>query len=265
MRTATIVIGVLIVALIGGGIGAYMTTRGISRPPDAVAPEPDAAKADAERAARAKAEAEMARAEQAARVKAEAERAAREQAAAEKARAEEAARQQAAAEKLRAEEAARAKAAAEHVAREQAAEKARAEEAARAKAEAERVAREKATAERRAAQKAEAERQARLAAQRAAAAQAPTPPPRSAADSYTHYRDLAIRGDAGAAFTLGEMYEAGRGVERSNNWAYMWYSIAERRGVSKATPKKEAVASKLQAVEIDQADRQAQALAGTRN
>ena len=47
-----------------------------------------------------------------------------------------------------------------------------------------------------------------------------------------------------------------------NNWAYLWYSIADRRGVKAAQTKKESVASKLQPVEIEQADRQVQSILG---
>jgi len=84
--------------------------------------------------------------------------------------------------------------------------------------------------------------------------------PRSDAESFTYYRDLAHGGDAGAAFTLGEMYEQGRGVAANNNWAYLWYSVAEQRGVTNAKSKKDAIAASLQPVEIEQIDRQVQAV-----
>jgi serine/threonine protein kinase len=264
-RNASIIAGLLVVALVGGGIGAYIALRGAAEPAQPArspvtlqAPDTAAQKAQA---ARAKAEAERLaaerdRAEEAARARAEAERIARDKAAAEKAQAEAAARaraeaeriarDKAAAEKAQAEAAARARAEAERIARDQAAaDKARAEAVARAKAE----------AARRAAEKAEAIRLAKLKAAANAA-------PRSDAESFTYYRDLAHGGDAGAAFTLGEMYEQGRGVAANNNWAYLWYSVAEQRGVTKATSKKEAIAVRLQAVEIEQIDRQVQALVG---
>jgi hypothetical protein len=57
------------------------------------------------------------------------------------------------------------------------------------------------------------------------------------------------------------MYEAGRGTVANNNVAYLWYAIAEHRGVAGGRAKKEAVAAKLQPKEIEQMDRQARALA----
>ncbi|MGW8270933.1 MAG: protein kinase domain-containing protein [Burkholderiales bacterium] len=161
--------------------------------------------------------------------------------------------------------------------RRSATEKARAEAAARAKAEAARVAREKAAAERIARERATAEK-ARLeeatrakaeAAQLAAAREAKSEQqiasnaPRNDADAFAYYRDLAHGGNAAAAYKLGELYEAGRGVAVSNNWAYLWYSVAERRGVQAARPKKAATMSKLQPAEIEQIDRQVQALVGS--
>jgi len=262
LSTAWIVASVLVVALIGGAIGAYVVQNKMDA--DRVARE----QAQAEEAARRKAEAdeiarkkveadriarEKAQAEEAARKKAEAGRIAREQAQAEdiarkKAQAEEAARKKAEAdriarEKAQAEEAARKKAEADRIARE----KAQAEEAARRKAQAEEVARRKAQLEEAARKQAEADRVAMLKKKTDAA-------PRNDADAFTYYRDLAHGGDANAAFKLGEMYEAGRGVAQSNNSAYIWYSVSDRRGVAGAKPKKDAVARKLQSVEISQAD-----------
>ncbi|MCG6952833.1 MAG: protein kinase [Betaproteobacteria bacterium] len=280
LRSASIAIGLLVAALLGGGIGAYLVLHGSGRPP-ATQSEDARAKAEAERQAQAAA---TARAEQeAARAKAEAERIAREKARAEeeaaraKAEAERIAREKAAAEKARAEAAARAQAEAERVAREKAAaeriarEKAAAERIAREKAAAERIAREKAAAEQtraEAAARAKAQAEAR-AAQSAAARDAKAQPqiasnaPRNDADAFTYYRDLAHGGNATAAYKLGELYEAGRGVAASNNWAYLWYSVAERRGVQAAKSKKETAMSKLQPAEIEQIDRQVQALVGS--
>jgi len=160
MRGAWIAIGVLIAALVGGGIGAYLVMRGTGPTPEA---QSQAArdKAEAERIARDKAEAERI-----ARAKAEAERIAREKADAERiARAKAQAEQEAARAKAEVERIAREKAEAERIARE----KAEAERVAREKAEAERIAREKAAAE-----KARAEEAARkkAEAQRAARAKA---------------------------------------------------------------------------------------------
>jgi hypothetical protein len=73
---------------------------------------------------------------------------------------------------------------------------------------------------------------------------------------YTCYRELARRGDAGAALKVGELFEAGRGVAQSNNLAYLWYAIAEQRGAGGAGAKKDAVAARLQPVELQQAREQ---------
>jgi hypothetical protein len=93
-----------------------------------------------------------------------------------------------------------------------------------------------------------------------ATANPPAPPAGDAAAAYSYYQDLAHRGDASAALTLGELYESGRGVNASNNWAYLWYSVADRRGAAGARAKKEAVAARLQPKEIEQADRQVRGL-----
>jgi TPR repeat protein len=108
----------------------------------------------------------------------------------------------------------------------------------------------------RAAEKAEAERRAMATTKTAAAVQTAPAPPSGDAAAFTHYRGLAHRGDVGAALTLGELYESGRGVGASNNWAYLWYAVAERRGAAGARAKKDAVAARLQPKEIEQLERQ---------
>jgi serine/threonine protein kinase len=152
----------------------------------------------------------------------------------------EAARQQAEAEKARAKREARAKA--------------EAEKKAKAQAEAERVAREKAAA---------------AAAQKEAAAKAPAtaalaPPPGDAA-AFTYYIGHANRGNAEAALKVAEMFESGRGTAPSNNWAHLWYSVAELRGAPGAGPKKAAIAALLQPKEIEQNEKQAKSLALRKN
>jgi hypothetical protein len=251
------VAGILVIALIGGGIGAYLVMRGAKPPSETVAHPSTTAPAETTKISDAKTvETERARAEKAAADKAAAERAAAERAAAEKAAAE-----KAAAEKLAAE-----KAAAETRAAEQATESARAEreaaaakEAARkvleAKTAAERVARAR-QLERRVAEPKQAPREPAVPEKVAVATQPAPAPPTGDAAAFSYYRDLAHRGDSGAALTLGEIYESGRGVGASNNWAYLWYSVAERRGAAGAKPKKDAVASRLQPKEIEQLDRQ---------
>jgi hypothetical protein len=96
---------------------------------------------------------------------------------------------------------------------------------------------------------------------------APAPPPAAAApksdlEAFEHYQQLAHRGSADAALKLAELYEAGRGVSQSNNWACSWYALAERRGVAAAKAKREAVVKKLQPREVRQCDNWAAAQAG---
>jgi translation initiation factor IF-2 len=85
--------------------------------------------------------------------------------------------------------------------------------------------------------------------------EAPIAVPSDPAAAVAHYRKLAQQGNADAALKLGELYEAGRGVVQNNNWAYSWYAVAERRGLGAAKSRKEAVASKLQPRERQQAER----------
>jgi tRNA A-37 threonylcarbamoyl transferase component Bud32 len=83
----------------------------------------------------------------------------------------------------------------------------------------------------------------------------PSPPvPQNDAESFTHYQRLAHQGSADAALKLAELYETGRGISQSNNWACSWYALAERRGASGAKSRKESVAKKLQPREIRQCD-----------
>jgi TPR repeat protein len=89
---------------------------------------------------------------------------------------------------------------------------------------------------------------------------APVPP--DDAGALAHYRQLASQGNGDAALKLGEMYEAGRGVVQSNNWAYSWYLVAEKRGITAAKPRKDLVAAKLQPRERQQAEHFAERQAG---
>jgi TPR repeat protein len=88
----------------------------------------------------------------------------------------------------------------------------------------------------------------------------PAPPPVGEAAAFAHYRALALKGDADAALRVGDLYDAGRGTTANPNWAYVWYSVAESRGVAAAKAKKEALAGRLQAKEIEQADKLARSL-----
>jgi hypothetical protein len=73
---------------------------------------------------------------------------------------------------------------------------------------------------------------------------------------YNCYRALALGGDASAALKVGELFEAGRGVGQSNNWAYYWYLLAEQRSADGARSRKEAIAKRLQKIEIEQVHEQ---------
>jgi hypothetical protein len=257
MRTTTLGVGVLVVALIGGGIGAYMVTRTGSPP----APPAADQKHDEHKAAESKAAEQKAAEQRAAEQKAAEQRATEQRAAEQKATEQRAAEQKAAEQRAAAQLAAELRAAEQKAAELRAAEQKAAERKA-AEARARQLAR------RESEKRAEAERQAALAAKPApvpvAAAAPPAPPSGDAAAAYSHYRDLAHRGDPAAALKLGEIYESGHGVNASNNWAYLWYSVAERRGAAGARAKRDAVAAKLQPKEIEQADRQVRGLVEAR-
>ena len=94
-----------------------------------------------------------------------------------------------------------------------------------------------------------------------ALAEPAAPVPKNDDEAFTHYQRLAHQGSADAALKLAELYEAGRGVSQSNNWACSWYALAERRGATGAKSRKESVAKKLQPREIRQCDNWAAAQA----
>jgi hypothetical protein len=223
LSTTALVAVVAGVALIGGVAGAYFVTRNAVKqaPP---APLATAARDDGAR--------EKREAEESAKQKAEEERRARE-----KAEQEQAAKKRAEEEKLAREKAEQDRAALQ---RQQELEAKRKSEQAR--------------------RKAENERRAEI--KPAPTAGPPKPePPKGDGAAFAHYRGLANRGDAEAALKLGEMHEAGRGTAPNNNLAYLWYSVAEQRGVAGARARKEGVAARLQPKEIEQMDRAAKSLA----
>jgi serine/threonine protein kinase len=249
--TGWIVASVLVGALLGAGIGAYTGIRWASQNFGSASDEVRKARKEAEDA----------------RAKAEAAERAREKAEADKARVEDlAARAKADVERLVREKAAADRALTDATAR-------ATSEAARADREQKATARGQAEIEKLNVKLALANKEiARLKGQikpppSPAPGTAPTPEPPvpafgSDSDRFDYYKKRAQQGDANAAFLLGGMYEAGRGVAQSNNWAYTWYSIADRRGVAAAKPKKDAVARKLQPMEITQADRLVEGLVG---
>jgi serine/threonine protein kinase len=232
MRTAALAAMFVAIAIVGGGIGAYMMTRGPKPAPDssapvAVAPKDDAARqrAEAEQVAKQKAEQE-----QLAKQRAESERLTREKA-----------EQESKAKQL-------------------------AEEEQRRRSEAARAEQKRNSTERTAKAKLEPKSESKPEPKPAAKPEPKPEPPVAAAPSgdaaaFAHYRGLALRGDPDAALRVGELFEAGRGTAVSANWAYVWYSVAEVRGVAEAKAKKDAMARRLQAKEIEQADKLARSLA----
>ena len=59
---------------------------------------------------------------------------------------------------------------------------------------------------------------------------------------------------------MGEMFEAGRGTAANPNWAYLWYAVAEMRGVAGARRKRMRSLGGLQPKEIEQADKLARSV-----
>ena len=233
VRTALIGAVLGAVAVVGGGIGAYLTSRGSGPPP--AEPVPAARVAEAGQAAQAKAAADKAAAEKAAQMMAAAEKDAREKAAAEKAAADHAIQTQAAAEKA-------------------AAGKAAAEKTASARATAERTARAaagNAAAEQSAAARVAEEKAAKTGAAKATEEPVLNPPP-GEVSAFNYYLGFAHRGNGEAALKTGESYEAGRGVVQNGVWACGWYELAARRGVPGAKARKDAAALKLQPRELKQ-------------
>jgi TPR repeat protein len=85
-------------------------------------------------------------------------------------------------------------------------------------------------------------------------------PPAGEAAAFAHYRGLALKGDPEAAMRVGELFESGRGTATSPNWAYVWYIVAEQRGIASAKAKKDAIGGRLQPKEIEQAEKVAKSL-----
>jgi len=223
-RTAGLVAIVAAIAVIGGGIGAYMTMKGAKPAPEPVpttAPEPP--RPDAQLLALQKAEQELR----------EKKRADEERLAREKAEQELQAKKLAEEEKRRRDEAAQ-----------QEQQRISTKRGPKSKPEPE------AKAEPKPVPKPEPKTESPIAA-----------PPAGDAAAFAYYRALALRGDPDAALRVGDLFEAGRGTAVNPNWAYVWYSVAEVRGVAEAKAKKEAMAKRLQAKEVEQADKLARSLA----
>ena len=74
-------------------------------------------------------------------------------------------------------------------------------------------------------------------------------------------KPLGQGGDSRAQTLLGEQYEHGRGAPQSDFQAYIWYSLAARRGSENALAARARLAARLQPAEVQQGDRQADRLA----
>jgi TPR repeat protein len=73
------------------------------------------------------------------------------------------------------------------------------------------------------------------------------------------FRPLAEKGNPKAQSVIGVMYRKGEGVARSSARAFMWFSLAARRGDAKAKAELSAVSKDMTAAEIAQAQTMMQA------
>ncbi|MGH8674957.1 MAG: protein kinase domain-containing protein [Burkholderiales bacterium] len=234
----------IVVAALGGAIGAYFAMQG-SKPAVSPVTATSPAPAQAVPAGFAKSAAESA-----------SERAAAEEAEKEKVAAHKRAAEKVAAEKLAAENAQ-----AERVAAARAAmEREIAEKAAKARGAAERVAKAKEITARLSAAKAAEGKTVQPAvavpaAENVALAVPEKPvlkPPSGDAPAFNYYLQLAHRGNSDATLKVAESYESGRGVAQNNVWACGWYEVAARRGVAGAKARKDALTIRLQPRELKQ-------------
>ena len=80
-----------------------------------------------------------------------------------------------------------------------------------------------------------------------------------ASGEFSKVRDMltafALRGNTAAQMKLAETYANGRGVARNYTQAYVWYSHAARCGNAAAAAERARVAARLQAPEVEQADK----------
>ena len=67
------------------------------------------------------------------------------------------------------------------------------------------------------------------------------------------WRDRAGQGSVTAQANLGNMYEVGAGVSKSNILAHQWYNIAASNGDITARQNREALAEKMTASDISKA------------
>ena len=73
------------------------------------------------------------------------------------------------------------------------------------------------------------------------------------------FRPLAEKGNPKAQSVLGKMYRKGQGVARNSARAFMWFSLAARRGDAKASAELREVSQAMTPQEISTANEMAQA------
>ena len=73
------------------------------------------------------------------------------------------------------------------------------------------------------------------------------------ADAARWYRRAADLGDATAQLNLGEMYMLGLGVPRDTTRAHLWLTLAARHGRTWARDRRDELARRMTAIELDRA------------
>jgi len=81
--------------------------------------------------------------------------------------------------------------------------------------------------------------------------------PQDYAEAVTWFRKAADQGMADAQFNLGNMYSKGQGVTQDFVAAYIWLNLAAARGESEAAEARDAVAQRLTAAQLAEAQRTA--------
>ena len=79
--------------------------------------------------------------------------------------------------------------------------------------------------------------------------------PQDSTAAVMRYRDAAERGEPGAQYKLGAMYQSGKGMPRDDVMAYVWFNLAASAGNLEALEGGEAVARRLTAAQMTEAQR----------
>ena len=77
------------------------------------------------------------------------------------------------------------------------------------------------------------------------------------------FRPLARQGNPKAQSVIGVMYRKGEGVPRSSSRAFMWFSLAAKRGDAQAKAGMREVSKTMTPAEVSQAEAMAQACAAS--